>query len=381
MRPMGSFGGFLVAVSAGAALTAGGLATAGASASTTAGIAAGTPGAAQAASHRIPDFGNPGGHASIPQAGAAVNTSQPDHVIGTGTPASCTSAAVVKAVASGGIITFRCGPNPVTITMTGTAKVRNTSHQVVLDGGGLVTLSGGGKRQILYQNTCDPKQKLTTPDCYNQPYPQLTLQNITLKNGNSQVRQSPGGQFGGGGGGAVFALGGQLKVVNSRFLGNRCYQSGPDLGGAAIRALAQYRNRPVYITGDTFSGGRCSNGGALSSIGVSWVVTNSVMTGNKAIGFGANPAASGTAGGGSGGAIYTDGDKYKLKIVGTVIRGNHAREGGGAIFYVSNNNTGWLTIKNSTLHDNPSAVFWTRPYPGIYFHSAGHPRVINSHLS
>ena len=381
MRPKGSFGGFLMAVSAGAALTAGGLATASASASTTAGSAAGVPGAAQAASHRIPDFGNPGGHASVPQAGAAVNTSQPDHVIGTGTPASCTSAAVVKAVASGGTITFSCGPNPVTITMTATAKVRNTSHQVVLDGGGLVTLSGGGKRQILYQNTCDPKQKLTTPDCYNQPYPQLTLQNITLKNGNSQVRQSPGGQFGGGGGGAVFALGGQLKVVNSRFLNNRCYQSGPDLGGAAIRALAQYRNRPVYITGDTFSGGRCSNGGALSSIGVSWVVTNSVMTGNKAIGFGANPAASGTAGGGSGGAIYTDGDKYKLKIVGTVIRNNHAREGGGAIFYVSNNNTGWLTIKNSTLHDNPSAVFWTRPYPGIYFHSAGHPRVINSHLS
>ncbi|HEX3390442.1 MAG TPA: hypothetical protein VHT94_15505, partial [Streptosporangiaceae bacterium] len=99
------------------------------------------------------------------------------------------------------------------------------------------------------------------------------------------------------------------------------------------------------------------------------------------IGYGANPATSGTAGGGSGGAIYTDGDKYKLKVVGTVIRNNHAREGGGAIFYVSNNYTGWLTIKNSTLHDNPSAVFWTRPYPGIFFHSAGHPRVVNSTIN
>ena len=383
MRPMGSFGGFLLAVSAGATLTVTGLATATASASTTAGTSVGTAvqAQAQAAAHRLPDFGNPDGHASVPQAGAAVNTSHPDHVIGAGTPAGCTSAAVVKAVARGGIITFNCGPNPVTITMTATAKVVNTSHQVVLDGGGLVTLSGGGKRQILYMNTCDKKQKWTTSDCYNQQWPQLTVQNITLKNGNSQVRQTPNGQFGGGGGGALFALGGQLKVVNSRFLNNRCYQSGPDLGGAAIRALAQYRNRPVYITRDTFSGGRCSNGGALSSIGVSWVVTNSMMTNNKAIGFGANPAASGTAGGGSGGAIYTDGDKYKLKVVGTVIRNNHAREGGGAIFYVSNNFTGWLTIKNSTLHDNPSAVFWTRPYPGIFFHSAGHPRVVNSHLS
>ena len=288
---------------------------------------------------------------------------------------------MVKAVAQGGIITFNCGTAPVTITMTATARVRNTSHQVVLDGGGLVTLSGGGKRQILYMNTCDARQKITTSDCYNQQWPQLTVQNITLKNGNSRVRQSQAAQFGGGGGGALFDLGGQLKVVNSRFLDNRCYQSGPDLGGAAIRALAQYRNRAVYITRDTFSGGRCSNGGALSSIGVSWMVLNSVMTNNKAIGYGANPASPGTAGGGSGGAIYTDGNKYSLKVEGTVIRNNHAREGGGAIFYVSDNYTGWLTIKNSTLHGNPSAVFWTRPYPGIFFHSKGRPRVVNSTIS
>jgi hypothetical protein len=307
-----------------------------------------------------------------------VNTSRPDHVIGTGTPAGCTSAAVVRAVARGGIITFDCGTAPVTITMTATARVRNTSHQVVLDGGGLVTLSGGAKRQILYMNTCDAKQKITTSDCYNQQWPQLTVQNITLKNGNSQVRQSQAAQFGGGGGGALFDLGGQLKVVNSRFLGNRCYQSGPDLGGAAIRALAQYRSRAVYITRDTFSGGRCSNGGALSSIGVSWIVLNSVMTDNRAIGYGANPASPGTAGGGSGGAIYTDGNKYSLKVEGSVIRNNGAREGGGAIFFVSDNDTGWLTIKNSTLHGNPSAVFWTQPYPGIFFHSKGHPWVVNS---
>src|SRR5580693_7855727 len=324
------------------------------------------------------DVGNPNGHAYVPAVGRAANTSDPNNVIGAGTAASCTSAAVVRAVAEGGVITFNCGPNPVTITMTATAKVVNTSHRVVLDGGGLVTLSGGGKRQILYMNTCDKKQKWTTSDCYDQQWPQLTVQNITLKNGNSQVRQTPSGQFGGGGGGALFALGGQLKVVNSRFLNNRCYKSGPDLGGAAIRALAQYRNRPVYITRDTFSGGRCSNGGALSSIGVSWVVLNSVITNNQAIGYGANPASAGTAGGGSGGAIYTDGNKYKVRVEGTVIRNNHAREGGGAIFFVSDNNTGWLTIKNSTLHGNPSAVFWTRPYPGIYFHSSGRPRVINS---
>jgi hypothetical protein len=110
-------------------------------------------------------------------------------------------------------------------------------------------------------------------------------------------------------------------------------------------------------------------------------VLNTVMTRNQAIGRGANPARAGTPGGGSGGAIYNDGNKYSLKIAGTVIRDNHAREGGGAIFFVSNNNTGTLTIESSTLHHNPSAGFWTRPFPGIFFHSSGHPRVISSTIN
>ncbi len=327
---------------------------------------------------RLPDFGNPRGHAYVPPAGRAVRTARPDHVVGTGTAASCTSAGVVKAVAEGGVITFDCGPSPVTITMTATARLVNTSHQVVIDGGGKVTLSGAGQRQILYLNTCDPKQKITTSDCYDQPWPELTVENITLDYGHSVVRQTPSSSYGGG---AIFDLGGRLKVVNTRFAANRCYRDGPDLGGAAIRALGQWRGLPVYITGDTFTGGRCSNGGALSSIGVSWLVLNSVMTGNDAIGYGANPAAPGTAGGGSGGAIYTDGDDYSVTIKGTEIDDNDAREGGGAIFFVSDNNTGTLTIEDSTLRHNPSGVFWTRPYPGIYYHSAGHPTIIHSTIS
>jgi len=375
MRLRGGLGGFVAAL-AGAALTAGGIVPL-----AVGGSAAAAPTQLAAAASQLPDFGNPNGHAAVPLAGRAVSTSHPNHVIGKGTPASCTSAAVVKAVAAGGIITFKCGPAPVTITLTATAKVRNTSHLVVLDGRGLVTLSGGGVRRILYLNTCDPKQRITTSDCFNQRWPQLIVQNMTFTAGNSKARQTNGNFGGASGGGAIFDLGGQLKVVNSRFIGNRCFRTGPDLGGAAIRALAQWRNRPVYITSDTFRGGRCSNGGALSSIGVSWVVLNSMMTGNKAIGFGANPARAGTPGGGSGGAIYTDGNRYSVKIAGTVISNNSAREGGGAIFFVSDNNTGTLTIGSSTLHHNPSAGFSTPGFPGIFFHSAGHPRVTNSTIN
>jgi hypothetical protein len=85
------------------------------------------------------------------------------------------------------------------------------------------------------------------------------------------------------------------------------------VGGAAGRVLSQFGNRPVYVVESTFGGredlGNAGpNGGALSSIGVSFTVINSVMSHNNAIGHGANPAEPGTPGGGSGGAIYNDGN-------------------------------------------------------------------------
>jgi len=310
----------------------------------------------------LPAPGNPNGHASVPAQARAVDTSKPDHVIGHGTPAGCTSAAVVSAVAAGGIITFDCGPAPVTIAMSATAKVRNASRRVVLDGGGRVTLSGGGKRRILYLNACDPAQGWTTSHCVDQATPRLTVQNLVMADGNST-----GSTIDGGGGGAIFDRGGQLVVINSRFTGNRCDRTGPDLGGAAIRALSQYHGLPVYIVKSTFTGGVCSNGGALSSIAVSWTVLNSVLANNSAIGRGANPARSGTPGGGSGGAIYNDGDTFTLTVDGSVIENNKAAEGGGAVFFVSNDKTGTLSIAHSTMRHNPSAGFETDGLPGIFF--------------
>jgi hypothetical protein len=289
-------------------------------------------------------------------------------VIGDGTPASCTSAAVVQAVAAGGIITFSCGAKPVTITMTDTAKVVNTHSLTVLDGGGKVTLSGGDAVRILYMNTCDPNQVYTTSDCWQQQYPQLVVQNLAFQDADSSVQQSSTSSYGGG---AIFDEGGQLKVVNSGFFDNACYPTGPDLGGAAIRALGMYQGTPVYITDDTFRGGHCSNGGALSSIDASWYVVDSMFGANQAIGYGANPAPAGSAGGGSGGAIYTDGDNYNVTIDDSVISDGSAREGGGAIFFVVDAGYGTLTIENgSDLHDNPSGQFQNAP--GIFDSVDGH---------
>ena len=296
----------------------------------------------------------------VPREARAVDTSRPDRWVGNGTPGSCTSRAVVRAVARGGVIRFRCGPEPVRIEMKRTAKVVNTSRRVVLDGRGLVTLSGGGKRRILYQNTCDQRQTWTTSHCDDQATPRLVVQNLTFADGDST-----GETYEGGGGGAIFARGGRLKIVRSKFVGNRCDETGPDLGGGAVRALSQHDGRPVTVVGSTFRRGVCSNGAALSSIGVSWSIYNSVFTRNRAIGRGANPARPDTPGGGSGGAVYADGNDFRVLVAGTRMTGNHAREGGGAIFFVSNDRTGVLEIRSSTLRDNPSDGFETDP--GIFF--------------
>src|SRR5262245_55526017 len=57
-----------------------------------------------------PAAGNPNGHADVPAEAEAEDTSHPDRVIGDGSKESCTSHAVVDAIAKGGVITFDCGP-------------------------------------------------------------------------------------------------------------------------------------------------------------------------------------------------------------------------------------------------------------------------------
>jgi hypothetical protein len=236
-----------------------------------------------------------------------------------------------------------------------------------------VTLDGGGRHRILYMDTCDQAQGWTTSHCQDQSTPRLVVQNLTFANGNST-----GHRFDGGGGGAIFDRGGRLKIVNTSFVGNRCERSGPDIGGGAVRALSQYHGRAVYVVNSQFSKNVCSNGAALSSIGVSWVVLNSRFASNRAVGHGANPARSGTTGGGSGGAIYTDGDRYTVTIGGTSMLHNHANEGGGAVFFVSNDRTGTMTINRSTLRGNPNDGFQTAGLPGIFFLGAHRPKITHS---
>lgn len=328
-----------------------------------------------------PPAGNPDGHCEIPAEAQLADTSSPDHVVGTGTPESCTSEAFVAAVAQGGTITFDCGPEPVTITLTETARIFNDADpDVVIDGGNLVTLSGSNERRILYMNTCDESLHWTTSHCQDQDHPRLTVQNLTFADGNSTGETAEGG-----GGGAIFVRGGRVRILHSRFFHNSCDPAGPDLGGAAVRVLSQSMGLPVYVVDSTFGGSEalgnvCSNGGGLSSIGVSYTVLNSLFSYNRAIGTGANPARDGTPGGGSGGAIYNDGNTFTLTLCGTLVEHNDANEGGGAIFFVSNDRSGHLVIRDSVLRDNPSAGFETSGYPGIFVLAAEAPDTTGSTL-
>ena len=315
-----------------------------------------------------PPAGNPGGTTPVPSEGDLEDVSNPDHIIGNGTPESCDAESFIDAVAQGGTIVFDCGPDPITLMLPRPAKVFNDANpDIVIDGGGLVSLSGGGQTRILYMNTCDADQVWTTPHCQNQDHPRLTVQNITFANGNAT------GEIEYDGGGAIWVRGGRFKAVNCRFFNNVCSDTGPDVGGAAVRVFSQYEGLPVYIVNCTFGGApgygnMGSNGGAISSIGVSWTIINSLFSYNSAIGYGANPSEPGTPGGGSGGAIYNDGNTMTLTVLGTLIEYNEVNEHGSAIFFVSNDHTGNIVIDNSVITNN-SGGSWYPVFDGISMHS------------
>lgn len=315
-----------------------------------------------------PPAGNPDGAAAIPAGAGLADVSRPDLIVGDGSPESCSAEAFVDAVAQGGTIVFDCGPDPITLTLDEPAKVfNNADPDIVIDGGGLVSLSGGGTTRILYMNTCDEDQVWTTDHCQNQDHPRLTVQNITFANGNST------GETEYDGGGAIWVRGGRFKAVNCRFFNSVCADAGPDVGGAAIRVFSQYEGRPVYIVNCTFGGAEGygnvgSNGGGVSSIGVSWTIINSLFSYNSAVGNGGNPAQSGTPGGGSGGAIYNDGNTMTLTLRGTRIAYNEVNQHGSAIFFVSNDHSGTIVIDDSVITDNIGG-YWYPAYDGISMHS------------
>ena len=203
-------------------------------------------------------------------------------VVGTGTPASCTEAALDTALApanaGGGTVTFNCGPSPVTINLTA-QKIMNLAN-VTINGGGLVTLNGAlGVRHFFVDNGVT-----------------LTLQNITLRNGDPLA-----------GGGALEVSGG-TAVLQAVELSNNYAET---VGGAIY-----CYDGVLTISGSLLANNSAGdNGGALYNDGCTVTVNNSTLSGNTVSK--------------SGGALY-NAALGNLTVSNSLLESNQALDGGGA---------------------------------------------------
>jgi len=278
----------------------------------------------------------PAGTCEVPA--ELVDTTSPDHVVGDGTPASCTEAALAAAIADGGKITFACGDAPATIVLTAQLKI---TSDVVLDGGGKVTLSGGTTTRIINMDTGN----------YEATGPSLTVQRLGFIDGKASGTMIPLGTDVDGGGGAIYYLGGSVTAIDCTFNNNEAATLGPDVAGGAIYGIGV---GGTTVVGCTFNNNRAANGGALGALGASLTIVNSTLTNNTATGTGANyvDMMGQQAGqGGNGGAIVMDGMGRDLKICGATVTGNTGGAFGGALF-----RTGYAgeptTIDRSSFADN-----------------------------
>jgi hypothetical protein len=333
--------------------------------------------------------GNPDGSCGtgIPAEGQPVDTSKPTTVVGTGTAASCTFAALQAAVKKGGVVTFDCGAAPVTIQVTApltppttNAYANQTPIQIVIDGGGNITLDGGNAVQILSWIHAGSFQKNDDT---------LTLQHLRFVNAKTTPTQAipacpPSGSisnadcstgFDDGEGGAIDMRDGSLRVIDCYFSNNQAALLGPDTGGGAIYMLGA--KNPSYIVASTFEGNKASNAGAIGMLWAGAFIINSLFDGNSAVGTGANNndpskctcmnnGQNQTGSGGNGGAIYKDGgDGAALTICGTQIRNSSANEFGSAVFLTADGSNAKLVLQDSLLKANTSPVTVWNWCPGV----------------
>jgi hypothetical protein len=235
----------------------------------------------------------------------------PTTIVGTGTAASCTASALSAALAKGGVVTFDCGTSPVTITVTAQQDI---TADTVIDGGGTVTLSGGGKTRILH-----------VASAWNVTTPKLTVQHLAFTGGlTTDVLDTKATTEGGA---AIFREGGSLDVIDCQFTGNQCATTGQDVSGGAVTSQGVGN---TVIVGSTFANNTGSNGGAVGNLGNGLTVVDCTFSGNSATGTDGNPG-----NGGNGGAIMFDGAMTTESLCGSTFTGNTAKAQGGAIFRVA----------------------------------------------
>lgn len=251
-------------------------------------------------------------------------------VVGDGTSASCTEQALHDAVgvlngaADGGTLTFDCGGDH-TIALTRSVYV---TANVILDGGGAITLSGGGAVRVIELDH----------------YVEFVLQQITIRDGFV-----PAGAENESGAGLLHPWFGTLRVIDVTFENNHSASEANDVGGGAIYAGGLTE---AIISGSTFSGNSGSTGGGVLSRSTNLRVVDTVFFENSATTW----AESGQYG--NGGGLYIDrmwlDDPIDFVICGSVFESNHAQVHGSA-FFSYNLEGGGALFDRCTFRDNDMA--------------------------
>jgi predicted outer membrane repeat protein len=291
-----------------------------------------------------------------------LDTTSPDAVIGNGTPESCTAADVgaqlQTAASAGGVITFDCGPDPVTVPISTVIDLR-IDVDTTIDGGGLVTLDGGDVSQILRFDSPNFRATTTT----------VTLQRLRFDRGRapaSDFTPDPGNGcawgYRDGQGGAIYVRDGVLHVIDCVFTNGQAAPSGPDTGGGGIYAVGSL---DVTVVGTEFTGNSGSNAGAIGLLQSTGTFVNTRFADNRATGTGANYVEPGCpvfnhdeqgGAGGNGGAMAVDGvEETELAYCGCEFVGNEANEFGGAVFRTPNAAQQRTSFDRCTVEGNTAA--------------------------
>jgi hypothetical protein len=310
-------------------------------------------------------------NSALPAGARAADVSRPTTVVGTGTAASCTFAALQAAVVKGGVVTFNCGPAPVTIAVMAT-MILPPMIDTVIDGGNLITLDGMNAVRIF--SFSNPNFQVNNT--------RVTLQHLTVVNGKTTPTKKippappPCSQgWNDGEGGALYMRDGNLTIIDCTFSNNQGAPSGPDTGGGAIYLLGSKSG--VIIEGSVFTNNKASNAGAVGGLFAELAIYNSRFQDNVATGSGANGnepskcsainnGQNETGSGGNGAAIYQDGgNATNVILCGVDVVNNAAGMDafGGGVFMTSNDYSGTLTVRDSVITGNTGGS-WTQVKEG-----------------
>ncbi len=313
----------------------------------------------------------------------------PQTALAGGTVTNCTEAGLNAALTGGGAVVFNCGPSPVTITVTSQKIIAQPTS---IDGGGLVTLSGGGATRI-FSVTAAGSLSLSNLTLYHGHaisqaggaiYNNGTVSLVNLTLLSNTASGSLGNSLIGAGGGVFNASAGRLNVRDSAILSN---ESDGGAGGAGI-----YSSGAVTITGSRFHGNVAMNdgdGGGLQTNGGTALIQHSQFVSNTA-GYGGaidndnalsltliNSQLTDNLGIEDGGAMDIDSGAIQTFISDTFAYNRSPFGNGGAIW-----NNSQLTVRDSLFYGNVAGVgdISNTENGGAIYHSSGALTLTNSTL-